>query len=147
LSPTAFVAARLLGATAFEGYLVQGAVGCAAAALLIWAWRGPAARPLKYSVLVVANLLVTPYVFNYDLVLLILPIAWLGWHAARSGWLRGEKLILFVAWLSPALVTSIAVLTGFQPGIVLPSLLLWGICRRIAFERASAHFPLSVNKE
>jgi len=136
--PSAFVMARQLGLGSPLAYLAQGAFALAGAVAVVWAWRSPAPQPLKSSALVVANLLATPYVYNYDLVLLILPIAWLGWHGARHGWLRGEKLALLLAWLFPGLVIPLAALLGMQIGAVLIAAFLFVICRRIACEGSTA---------
>ncbi len=136
--PSVFVMAETLGLPQALAAALQAATAIAAAAAVIWAWRGHAPRTLRSAALVAAGLLVPPYLYNYDLVLLILPIAWLGWHGARHGWLPGEKLALLVAWLSPGLVTPLAGLLGVQLGPLLLAGVLWAICRRIAYERRVA---------
>ena len=136
--PSVFVMARQLGLASAAAYLAQAAAALAAAAAVVWAWCGQAPPTLKASVLVTANLLVSPYVYNYDLVLLILPIAWLGWHGAQHGWLPGEKLMLLVAWLLPGLIVPLAALLGMQAGPLPVAAFLAMICRRIAHERSAA---------
>jgi hypothetical protein len=71
-------------------------------------------------------------------VLLILPIAWLGWHAARHGWLPGEKFMLLAAWLLPGLIVPLAAILGMQAGPLLVAAFLGMLCRRIAHERSLA---------
>ncbi len=136
--PSVFVSARLLGAGPTLAYLCQGASAVAATATLVWAWNGPAAMPLKASALVVASLLVTPYFCDYDMVLLVLPIAWSGWHAMEHGWLPGEKLMLLAAWLCPGIAIECTAMTGIQLTPVLLFVFLGSICRRIGYERRRA---------
>jgi len=136
--PSVFVMARQLGLASAAAALVQGGAALAAAAAVLWAWGGAAPSSLKGAVLVVANLLASPYLYNYDLVLLILPIAWLGWHGARQGWLPGEKLMLLLAWLWPGLIVPLADLLGMQAGPLAVAAFLAVLCRRIAHERQLA---------
>jgi hypothetical protein len=132
--PSVFVMVRQLGLASAPAYLVQTAAALAAAAVVAWAWCRPAPRTFQASVLVTANLLVSPYVYNYDLVLLILPIAWLGWHGARHGWLPGEKLMILLAWLLPGLIVPLADVLGMQAGPLPVAAFLGIICRRIAHD-------------
>ncbi len=92
--PSVLVMMRLFGANMEVARLAQGAVALAAALAVVWAWRGAAALELKAAALVAADLLVSPYLFDYDLILLILPIAWLAARALARGWLPGEKIML-----------------------------------------------------
>jgi hypothetical protein len=45
--------------------------------------------------------LFTPYSFSYDLVLLAIPLAWLGWEGYTKEWLPGEQLFLALGWTMP----------------------------------------------
>jgi len=139
--PSVFVMALALGLSRGMAALAQAATALAAAGAVVWAWVGPGPRTLKAAVLVVGSLLVSPYLYNYDLVLLILAIAWLGWHGARQGWLRGEKLMLLVAWLLPGLVVPLADLLGVQAGALPLAAFLALLCRRIAHERSLSGTP------
>jgi hypothetical protein len=120
--PTAFAALRLLGGPIPLAYAGQAVAALVAAAAVIWTWRRPAPLPVKAAVLVSATLLASPYSFDYDLTLLGLVVAWLGWIGVQTGFRSGEKPALLLAWLSPALATPIAAVSGLQLG---PVLLLW----------------------
>jgi hypothetical protein len=52
----------------------------------------------------------TPYVLDYDLILLAPAIAWLAAEGGRSGFLAWEKLVLLVVFLLPLVSRSIGVL-------------------------------------
>lgn len=66
-------------------YAIQIAIGAMLAATLAWLWHGDVAFELKASALANASLLATPYVLDYDLVVLAISIAFL----ARHGFARG----------------------------------------------------------
>lgn len=128
--PTAFAALRLMGGPVALAYAVQAVAALAAAAAVIWAWRRAGPLPLKAAVLVSGALLASPYSFDYDLALLGLAVAWLGWFGVQTGFRPGEKAVLVAAWLSPALATPIAAALGLQLGpVALAALLLCAVRR------------------
>ena len=84
-------------------WILQGIIMLAAVPVLIWGWR-VGTPPLRHALLVLLTLLFTPHAFYYDLTLLALPLAWIGWHGHTHGWLPGELTILTLAWLLPFLM-------------------------------------------
>jgi hypothetical protein len=136
--PSVFVMMRLFGADMSIARAAQGLVAFDAALVVVWVWRSGAALELKAAALVAANLLVSPYLFDYDLILLILPIAWLAARALAQGWLPGEKIMIFALWLSPGLVSFVAVLLHLQLAPLLLAGFLGLICRRMVRERRAA---------
>jgi len=85
---------RLLHTPAFVGYGGQGLAGLAALiAAVCLAERRPGGA-LEIASMVPAAMLCTPYVWDYDLVCLSLPMAWLARCAARDGWRPWEKTVL-----------------------------------------------------
>ena len=59
-----------------------------------------------------AGLLATPFVLDYDLTLLALPIAWLVAEQLQSGARPWERIALTAAALLPLLARSIALAAG-----------------------------------
>jgi hypothetical protein len=96
-----FSAVRMLGGGIGVAYAVQGVVALAAVAASIWAWRKELPFELRAAILCLATTLVTPYLLDYDLVLLALPIAWLALDGRAHGFLPWEKTVLFALWLLP----------------------------------------------
>jgi alpha-1,2-mannosyltransferase len=94
-----FAAARLLGAGIEVAYVCQALVSLATAAIVVWIWRRPVESELKNAALVTGALLATPYVFDYDMMLLALPLAWLAVGGMRTAFLNGEKITLFIVWI------------------------------------------------
>lgn len=133
-----FAGLRLIGAGIGFAYMVQAVVLAAVAAAVIWAWRRPVDPGLKYAVLVVTSLMATPFVLDYDLVLLALPIAWLALAGLERGFLDWEKTVLAAAWLLPFLSRLIAQWTAVSiaPAVLAVFLLL--LLRRIGRESGAA---------
>lgn len=100
---SAFSQARLLGAPLALAYGAQAAVATGAAAMVALLWRSRASLELKGAGLILGALLATPYVVEYDLVLLAPAAALIVREAMREGFRDYEKLILVFAFLAPAM--------------------------------------------
>jgi hypothetical protein len=135
--PTAFVAARLLGAPVGASYALQAIVAVIVVAAVVALWRSRAEPGLKAAGLVVGSLMLSPYGFDYDLAMLALPIAWLGRRGLLTAFLPGEKVILLLAWLAPVLVSGVAAASGLQLGPLILAALLWAVWRRACRERVA----------
>ena len=103
-----FAAARMSGANVAFAYLVQAAVGVCAAVTVLRLWTPAVPHGLKCAALVTATPLLTPYLLDYDLVILALPIAWLAADGLKRGFLPWEKVTLAAVWLLPMLSRLIA---------------------------------------
>ena len=128
---SAFAAMRMLGAGIETAYAVQAAVSLFVAGAVLWIWRRPMGIPLKGAALATGSLLVTPYVLDYDLMLLALPLAWLTVEGARTQFLNWEKITLFTVWLLPLISREIGAL-GLPIAPIVLSALLVVISRRVA---------------
>lgn len=103
-----FAAALLLGAPLGLAYAVQAGVALAViAALCRAAWRKPWSLGLGAAMLAGAPL-VTPFVLDYDLVLLAFPLLWL----AGQGFGPYGKLIAALAFATPAFARPLALWAG-----------------------------------
>lgn len=129
---SAFAAARLWGFGVATSYAVQAVVSLIAAVVAIWIWRRTRNFDLHAAALATGVLLMTPYMMDYDLVILALPIAWLALDGLRAGFMPWEKSLLVFAWLLPLFARSIAtgLLIPVAPLAML--LLLADIARRSA---------------
>ena len=125
-----FAAVRLLGGDVTTAYAVQAVVSVLAAAAVIHAWRAPVGLNIKAAVLVTGGLLATPFVLDYDLVLLALPITWITLDGLRTGFLGGEKFVLLLVWLLPLISRLVAAAAPLPPApLVIAALLLLGLLR------------------
>ena len=79
-----FSAARNWGANVATAYALQGALALMLAASLAWLWHSDAAFELKAAALATGSLLATPYVLDYDLVVLAVAIAFFARHGLQA---------------------------------------------------------------
>jgi alpha-1,2-mannosyltransferase len=96
---------------------------------------------LHAAALATGVLLTTPYMMDYDLVILALPIAWIALEGRRSGFLPYEKSLLALVWLLPLFARSLAghALIPVAPLAML--LLLADIARRAGVPPAIVPLP------
>ena len=112
-SPFAMV--RMWGGPVPLAYAVQGAVTVAAMGAVLWLTR--AARPnVRGAAICAAALLSTPYVLDYDLVLLGLGTLFLAADGLERSFLPWEKSLLALVWLAPLAARPLAEATLFPLG-------------------------------
>jgi hypothetical protein len=129
--PTVYAAARVLGLDATVARLLQTGATSAVVIALCAIWRRRAPLAWRGSALAIALPLATPYAFDYDLVVLVLPIAWLFRDALRERGSLVDETLLVVAWASPALFWVIAMAGGPPLMPVLLAVLLLMVWRRV----------------
>lgn len=71
-------------------WAVQGVASFAVAVFVVWLWRSRAPFALKAAALAAGTLLVTPYVYMYDVVVLAVAVAFVLRFALERGFLAGE---------------------------------------------------------
>ena len=127
---TVFASARMWGASVSIAYAAHIAASVAVAVCVFRFWRGSAAYPLKAALLMVGALLVSPYAFDYDLMLLAPALAFLTMHGMQHGFVRHEHTLLCVAWLMPFLARSIGLYLMVPAGVLVLAFLFVFILRR-----------------
>ncbi len=129
--PSMFAAMRVMQLPLWLAYAAQ-AAGATAAATLVWrAWRSAAPAGLRYALLMTASMLVSPYIYDYDLAWLAFPMAWLGLHAAREGWHAGERELMLALWLLPIVQAPLGKAVPILAGPPLLFAFMWMLWRRI----------------
>jgi len=129
-----FAGIRLLGVGPSTAYAVQVVAALMSATIAVSIWRAHRVRfDIKAAALAAAALLVTPYVMDYDLVLLALPIAWMVRDGTRRGFLPWEKPVLFMTWLLPLFARWLALRASIPLTPIVIAILLACIARRAAF--------------
>jgi hypothetical protein len=126
-----FAAVRMLGGGIETAYALHAAISVLVTLAVVWVWRRPVGMPLKGAILVTATIMTTPYVLDYDLILLAIPIGLLAVEGLRTGFLNGEKLLLFAVWLLPLVSREIGA-AGIPIAPILLLLLVAAILRRAA---------------
>jgi hypothetical protein len=129
---SSFAVARLWGASINQAYAVQAATALTACRILA---RTAARRPggvAEVSMMVLATLLCTPYLFSYDLVCLAIPLAWLTAQATTQGWRAWEKLTALAAYALPTIAVNVTEL-GLPIAPLLTLALLIQVARRTTY--------------
>lgn len=118
-----FAAVRAWGLAVTPSYIVQAAFTLAAIAATLWlAWT---ARPaLRNAATAAAVLISTPYVLDYDYVVLLLGIAFLWKDGEEHGWGAWERSLLALAWVAPLFARALAAATLVPLGLVTAILVL-----------------------
>ena len=89
-------------------YAAQGAVALLAAFLLVRLWRRPASFGVRGAALCLATLLATPYMLDYDLMLLAPALLLLAAEGKRQGFQPFELSLLVFLWLLPVATRNLA---------------------------------------
>jgi hypothetical protein len=98
---SAFGTVRLAGGGNAAAYEVQAVVSALAVIVLVGGvWRRPGAQ-IEASLMVCAALLFTPFLYDYDLAILAVPMACLMAAAQRTRWRAWEKWALLANFLLP----------------------------------------------
>ena len=123
--PSVLIMLAGLGVPMPVAYGLHFAVAIALAAATLVAWRRPGPQELKVALAVPAILAVSPYCFDYDLVLLALPIGLLANYGRHAPLAAGARTVMALAFIAAALLPPIAERTPLQL-MPLAVLLLYG---------------------
>lgn len=109
-----FATVRLAGGGIGLAYIVHGVVALAVLVMTMLAWRRAGAFDLKVAMAVLAALLVSPYLFDYDLAVTALALGLLLRDGFARGWSPGMRPAIVVLWLAPAVLSYVAEVTRVQ---------------------------------
>ncbi|MCK1513586.1 DUF2029 domain-containing protein [Bradyrhizobium sp. 190] len=131
-----FAAVRMWGASVPLAYAIQGAVSAAVVCCTAWVWRSACNHELKAALLVIATLLASPHILDYDLVILALAIAFAVSAGFAGGFRDYEISLLAAVWIVPLLSRSIAGATYIPLGLLAVLAFYVILLRRAALYRA-----------
>ncbi|MDR8727518.1 glycosyltransferase family 87 protein [Burkholderia pseudomultivorans] len=136
--PTVFAMAMLAGWPAGIARALQLLSAAGAALAVLYTWRGSGSYALRAATVACAGLLVSPYLYDYDLTWYGIVIAWYARHAGEHGWRRFDREWLALMWAMPLGGFLLVPYLSFQlmPIVTLASLAL--LVARVARERRDA---------
>ena len=105
---SAFAAVRLWGGGLGLAYGVQAAVILLVAGGLVWLRRRAPRGGGEGPAMITAALLASPFLLDYDLVILAAPLAWMLREGVRNGFRGWEKTVLVAAFVLPAVSRMLA---------------------------------------
>jgi alpha-1,2-mannosyltransferase len=130
-----FAAVRLWHGSIPLAYAVQGTAVLIVGFFLVRLWRSEAAFALKAAALLSGALISTPYLLDYDLMVMAPAIAFLVSDGLERGFLPYEKTALAFCWVAPLLTRSLAEHIGLPLGLIALMMLF-----ALTLRRASAEF-------
>jgi hypothetical protein len=121
-----YAALRLLDVPTAIAYGAQTFTALGSVIFVVLTWRQPVDQGLKNAALVTASFLATPFVLDYDLMLVAPAIAWLTAYEEKNGALPWERITLALACLDPLIARSIGKYAhiGLTPAIIAGLLVL-----------------------
>ena len=132
-----FAAVRLLHGPVALAWAAQVAAAFCAAGLLWRLERRAYRAPAEAAAIVCAGLLASPFLLDYDLTLIAIPLAWLLGEARRTGYLPFEKTIMALAFVLPVISRTLAGAAGL-PLAPLVIAAVFALVARRAFTPAPA---------
>ena len=105
---SAFAWMRLWGGLLTVAYGLQAVLAAGVVIACIRIWRSDVDMRLKGAALLLGTLLSSPYVLDYDLIVLGMAIALVAAHGLERGFQRWDKTLLALAWFVPLVARPIA---------------------------------------
>jgi hypothetical protein len=119
--PSVCASALSFGLPLWGAIVLHSAVALGAAVCVWVSWRAEdASSEAKLATLSAASLLVSPYIFFYDLTWTGLALAWLAKLGLRQGFRRGQRELLAGTWIASGLFMNAYDVLGVQLGWILP---------------------------
>jgi hypothetical protein len=139
-----FAALRLLGGPLILAYSVQALVAVGGAVTVAWAWRRPTDPDMKNAALLLATPLASPFILDYDLMLVAPAIAWLARKGVQNRLLPWEGITLALLALMPMVSRTIGEFTHILLAPLAVGAGLAAIVVRIRAESPKVHtHPIS----
>jgi alpha-1,2-mannosyltransferase len=127
---------RLWAASPTIAYAAQAVVAASVLVACVWIWRSAISFRLKAAALLVGTLLSSPYVLDYDFIVLGMAIALFAADGIEHGFRPWEKTVLALAWISPLLAREGTKLTLLPVGFAALAAMFCLIVLRVRSEHA-----------
>lgn len=129
---SAFSAVRGFGGPVELAYTVQGTVALAVLGCLGWIWRQGASLA-NMAAACTGSALITPYILDYDLMVLAPAIAFLALRGRARGFQPYEISLLAFAWLLPLIARPVAQYAHLPIGLI-GMLVLFGFAVKLSLD-------------
>lgn len=142
---TVYGAIRLHNGPLVLAYTAQAMVSVAAALLLVRTLRRRPANTRsgepEGAAIIACVPFCSPFMLEYDLVILAVPMAWLLREGLRSGFQRGERAALWAAYFAPALFKISAFDNALKLGVIAGAAMLFAAVLRRIGKATVPHLP------
>jgi Glycosyltransferase family 87 len=123
-----FAAVRMWGGEVSTAYAVQLVFTVAAMAVVGWVSFASERKVLRNALVCAAVVISTPYVLDYDLVVLLPALAWLWLDGREHGFQHWDRTLMGLVWIAPLFARSIAefalVPLGMMTGVIVAAIAL-----------------------
>ncbi len=99
-------------------YIVHGALAAGVLGVVVLAYVKKVALEDRAALLITGSLLATPYLLDYDLIILAPALAFLAARGLRDGFRPYEVLVISVAWFAPLLTRPLMMHTDIPLGFL-----------------------------
>ncbi len=131
-----FAAVRMWGGGLSSAYMAQAVASAVAVCSVTWMWRLSGDPNLRAALLMVATLLASPHVLDYDFMVAAPAIAFLVVASSANGFREYEITLLAAASMVPLVAREVAGTTGIPLGLMMVLALSALIMRRAIMDRA-----------
>jgi alpha-1,2-mannosyltransferase len=125
-----FAATRLVGGGVPLAYAAQGTISVAVIGATAWAWHSRLDDAQKSTILILATLLASPHVLDYDLTILAPALAFIAVTGLTHGFRDYDISLLAIAWVVPLIARGVAGLTSIPLGLIVVLTLYVSTLRR-----------------
>jgi hypothetical protein len=115
---------------------MQAAASFTALFSVAYAWRACGDRDLKAALLIIATLLASPHVLDYDLMLLAPAIAFIVVSCWPNQFRDCDISALSAAWFAPLFARAVAGTTGVPLGLIAVAMLYFVAMRHVMRNRS-----------
>jgi hypothetical protein len=145
MMPTAFMNARIAGLPLEWCWAIQAVISAAAVAAVVWTFWKSRDRVLSIALFVTASFLVTPYAFNYDMVVFTFIVMMIRDHEGST---RTDHRLALSTWTLPVTTILLGLANIPVSSLVLVAFaarLIWRLAHKTAPEKtpATGALPLS----
>lgn len=122
--PTVVITALQIFESSRLAWILQTCVALLALTLAAWVWK-TSVKPAHHALALVASIpLVSPYVWDYDMAILVIPMTFLASDAFRDKWTAGRFILLLSMWVAEPTLRVVSGKIGLQLGPFLWAVLL-----------------------
>jgi len=122
--PTVIIMALQVFESSKIAWILQACVSVTAITIAAWVWSTSAKPGTLALALVAATPLVSPHILDYDMAILIIPIAFLAKDAWGGKWTAGRFILLLSMWTAEPMLRILSEKIGLQLGPFLWTVML-----------------------
>jgi hypothetical protein len=137
-----YTSLRAMGFDVNIAYALHGVSALFVVIVVLWVWHRNVDLRLKSAVLGTGSLMMSPFLLDYDLTILAIPIACMASYGLHKGFRPGLANLLFFAWIAPIMARPLNLLVSVPWTPIILSMLLYQIIR-LCHEQVTEVSPLS----